>query len=220
MKVFGTMCMMPDRYPKSLSCVMSLKGQVETLYLCLNGFDSIPEDLIQDWIEVVHVGKNIGAVGRYTKLPEIEGHLISVDDDLVYPSTYVSDFVSRYEDEGPVVLTHHGKVISGERSVSASHCLRDSKYSGRIDIPGAGVMFVPYEFRSWNKNVSNEPKNPTDVWAAAIFKKMGVRILSVPHSKDYFSYVEPPKGTTIWETETHKQDLVSLFNQITNKIQS
>ena len=118
MRVFGTMCMMPDRYPKSLACVMSLKGQVEKLYLCLNDFDSIPKELEEDWIEVVHVGDNVGSVGRYTKIPDVEGHLISMDDDLVYPSSYVYDFIKRYEKEGPVVLTHHGKIINKERTVT------------------------------------------------------------------------------------------------------
>ncbi len=85
MKVFATMCMMPDRYPASLECVMSLKGQVEKIYLCLNGFEDIPEDLNEEWIEVVHFGQNLGDAARFFMLPEIDGHLISCDDDLVYP---------------------------------------------------------------------------------------------------------------------------------------
>lgn len=209
---------MPDRYPQSLSCVMSLKGQVEKLYLCLNGFDSVPKELEEDWIEVVYVGENVGSVGRYTKIPDIDGHLISTDDDLVYPPSYVSDFLERYEKEGPVVLTHHGKVISEGKSVSVAQCLKDSGYSGSIDIPGSGVMFVPVEFSNWNKLVGDKPKNPTDVWAGAIFKKKKVKVLSMPHDKGYFGYVAPPVGTTIWDNETRHQNLPAIFDEILKSI--
>lgn len=210
--------MMPDRYPRSLLCVNSLKGQVKKLYLCLNGFDSIPDDLNQDWIEVVHIGKNIGAVGRYTELPEIDGHLISCDDDLIYPQTYVSDFLKRYEKEGDCMLTHHGKVIKNNRIRNLSHCLKDSAYTGRLDIPGSGVLFVPFELKGWHKMVLQTPKNPTDIYVGCIAEKMGYRILSMAHQKGYLEYVEPPEGRTIWDQETRHQNLLSIFEEILNKI--
>ena len=210
--------MMPDRYPQSLLCVMSLKDQVEKLYLCLNGFDKVPEELKEDWIEIVHVGENIGAVGRYTKLPEIDGHLISCDDDLVYPKTYVSDFLKRYEKEGACMLSHHGKAIKNNRIRNLSHCLRDNVYTGGLDIPGAGVLFVPFEFNGWNKMVLESPKNPTDIYVGCIAKKMGYRVLSMAHQKGYFEYVDPPEGTTIWEQETQHQDILHIFEEILNRI--
>jgi len=210
--------MMPDRYPRSLSCVMSLKDQVEKLYLCLNGFNDIPEELKEDWLEVVHVGENIGAVGRYTKLPEIDGHLISCDDDLIYPQTYVSDFLKRYEKEGACMLSHHGKVVKNNRIRNLSHCLRDSVYTGPLDIPGAGVLFVPFELNGWNKMVLGSPKNPTDIYVGCIAKKMSCRILSMAHQEGYLEYVDPPEGTTIWDQETQYQDIPHIFEEILNRI--
>ena len=217
-KVYGTMCMMGNRYPKSLECVTSLKGQVEKLFLCLNDFDSIPEALKEDWIEVVYVGKNIGAVGRYTMLPDFDGHLISCDDDLVYPKGYVSDFIDRYKSDGPAMLSHHGKKIINNKSVNYIHYLKESGYSDELDIPGAGVLFVPREFKGWNKMVLSEPKNPTDIYVGCIAKKMNIRVLSMPHKAGYFGHVEPPKGETIYDKETKYQNLASLFKEILNKI--
>jgi len=216
--VYGTMCMMPNRYPKSLECVMSLKGQVKKLFICLNGFNDVPEGLKEDWIDIIHIGENIGSVGRFTKLPDFEGHLVSCDDDLVYPKLYVSDFLKRYKKVGPAMLSHHGKTIMFNKAVNFVACLRKNTYDKDLDIPGSGVLFVPREFKGWNKMVLDSPKNPSDVYVGCIAKKNNYRVLAMPHQKDYFRYVEPPKGETIYDKETKHQNLASLFKEILDKI--
>ena len=116
------------------------------------------------------------------------------------------------------MLSHHGKTIKNNRIQNLSHCLRDSAYTGRLDIPGSGVLFVPIEFNGWNKMVLESPKNPTDIYVGCIAKKMGYRVLSMDHQKGYFEYVDPPEGTTIWDQETIHQDLAVIFDEILKSI--
>ena len=208
------MCMLPDRYPESLACVMSLKGQVDKIYLCLNGFQEVPEALKEDWMEVVYIGENIGAVGRYTKLPMVEGDLISCDDDLVYPPSYVQDFSKESKQTPMKVLTHHGKYITNRRFTMAAHCLKRNEKRDMVQILGAGVSFFPHATTYLLSEVMSMPQNPTDIHVSALCYREGIGMRLVPHTADYFKYIPPPKGTTIWDTETSLPSFSSLVKKV------
>lgn len=214
MKVYGTICMMPDRYPKSLSCVMSLKGQVEKLYLCLNGFDSVPKELNEDWIEVLHVGKNYGDAARFFMLPDIDGHLISCDDDLIYPKAYVSDFIKIHASNPGCVLSHHGKQVHGTSIQHVSHCLKPQVGFSEVNMPGSGCSFFPSEKVKLLRFNALACLNMSDVHLYCLLR--GTKILTCPRPKDYLKYVEPPKGTTVWDTVTSKSDFMSKFELVVN----
>lgn len=202
--------MVPERYPSSLDCVMSLKDQVSKIYLCLNGFDEVPEGLKQDWIEVIHIGENLGDASRFFKLPTIDGHLISCDDDLIYPHGYVDQFL-KYNSVFPgCVLTHHGKLMrpgSYDMKVVA-HAMGNSPDSEMVDVPGSGCSFFPYKVISDKdfKLGDHTDLNMCDIHLFGALKSMKVNIITVPHLRGYFKYVSPPKGTTIWETVTSRED--------------
>ncbi len=213
MKVFATMCMMPDRYPASLECVMSLKGQVEKIYLCLNGFEDIPEDLNEEWIEVVHFGQNLGDAARFFMLPEIDGHLISCDDDLVYPETYVQDFLENHKRFPNAILTHHGKTLYGNTLKSVAHCLKpQSVIYSKIDMPGSGCSFFPSDKLHLLKFNALACLNMSDVHLYCILR--GETIYTCPRPPGYLKYIPPPKGTTIWDTVTSKEDFLTKFDLV------
>ena len=210
MNVYATMCMVPNRYPSSIECVMSLKGQVDKIFLSLNGFKEIPEELKEDWIEVIHIGENLGDAARFFKLPEIDGHLISCDDDLIYPRGYVEQFL-KYNSVFPgCVLTHHGKLMrSVDESIKVvAHVMGNSPDSELVDIPGSGCSFFPHRVVSDEKFRFGDHTelNMCDIHLFSILRMMQVKIVTVPHLRGHFKYLAPPSGTTVWDTVTSKPD--------------
>ena len=218
------MCMLHERYPSSLQCVMSLKGQVDKLYLTLNNFDDIPVELKQDWIDVLYVGENTNSEGSFLHMKMVDGefHLISCDDDIVYPPTYVQDFLVAYSKEDPnTVLTHHGKTIErNEEVVFKVKCLKANPHSIDLDIVGSGVSFVPAGLVKHLPEVILSEENMNDIHLSCLAVKYGYSMKSVPHDLGYLTYVRPPRNTTIWEMKTKELDLSEEFRRILSLYQS
>jgi len=212
--VSATMCMVPDRYPQSLQCILSLVDQIDRIYLCLNGFDSVPDQLRRDWIEIIHVGENLGSIGRFTQLPPLDCHLLPCDDDLVYPRNYVTSMRERSEALGGALVTHHGKLIVDGAIVSKAHWQWASDYDGEIEIPGCGVSFIPREHANRLRATQSILPNQSDLHLGVMAVLCGAKIYSVPHPVGYFVHVPPPQGSTIWEQETSKLDQVATFNEL------
>ena len=207
-----------------MAVVNSLKGQVDKLYLCLNGFWEVPEDLKQDWIDVIHVGKNLGPCARFFLLRHIVGEfdfdLISCDDDLIYPDSYVDDFLKYKEDYPGCVLTHHGSTNSEDSIIPSVIndvvCLRENESAKVLQKPGAGVSFFPGDLFSQMEFNSSTTFYQCDYTLSAICMSEGFKIIGLPHSKDYFEYVEPNDGYTIWDSVTSKDSVHEKHKLIFN----
>lgn len=221
--VRATMCMLPGRYPESLKTVNSLEGQVDKLYLCLNDFWHIPIELKRDWIEVIHMGKNLGDASRFYLLRntgDVDYDIISCDDDLIYPSTYVQDFL-RYKKKYPgCLLAHHGngfednKVLPRRGSIVA--CRNENNKEIKLASPGSGACFIPKEVFNQMEFRGTVSLNQSDMHLACNCYVNKVDIISLPHSSSYFTYFHPKDGYTIWDSVTSKPDhrskVVSIYN--------
>ena len=184
---------MPERWPASKEAIFSLKGQVRQLYVYWNG-DEYPEDLKTDWITVT-CGPNRG---DFSKLTPVPGEFLTCDDDLIYPKTYVRDFEQFIEAFPNCILTHHGKTLEGGVK-NVVHCLRENTDTKRVDIPGTGVSYFPARIYGELLREIEYDWNCLDVLVGSWMKKKGVKAYALPHPADYFGYIAPPKGTTIWE---------------------
>ena len=58
-KTVAVMCLLHKRHPASQKAIRSLEGQVDTLYLCLSDFQEIPQELNQNWIEIMYSGTSL-----------------------------------------------------------------------------------------------------------------------------------------------------------------
>lgn len=210
--VVATLCILPERIDAARLTLKSLSPQVDKIYVCLNNFEKIPPEIERFHnVEVIYVGENIGDIGRFSMLPKIDCHLISCDDDLVYPKTYVDDFLAAHEEDKDLIFTHHGKtVVNGILDYKAM-CLYKSTQSVPVDIIGSGVSFFPKGKTDWTEYVLGEPMNQSDIHVSAVIELLGYKARSMPHSAKYFKYLQPPVGTTIWETKTRFLDMAKSF---------
>jgi len=217
----ATMCMLGDRFPKSMPCVDSLINQVDNIYLCLNNFNSVPEALNDSKIHILHCGENLGAKARFDLMPNINSNLISCDDDLIYNKDYVQNFLNFKQNLNCNILTHHSKIIESNKCVSISACLRKSNVTKEIDIPGAGVSFMDCSIVNKLLNKIKEIKTntqQTDVILGVAAKFIGEKIYCIPHDEHYFKYVDPGMENTLWAKETKNINLVEIFKEFYNQL--
>ena len=218
--VVATMCMQHRRWPGSLRTVESLKGQVDTLYLCLNDFWEVPPELKQDWIRILHLGKNMGDAARFYLLRNSEtpdAHVLSCDDDLIYPPSYVRDFLAALSEHPDTLLTHHGYVArypeKGDFKYDKVMRFRyEEKQSKRLTVPGSGVSFIPKSVFNRLEFTSAVCLNQADIHLACNCLKLGVRITGLPHAKGYFKEVGDRTG--IYDSVTSRSDWMNKVYDI------
>ena len=222
MNIVGGMACMVDRWPQSFEVMLSIKGQVNTLHVALNGFTRVPPEIAQeDWIIPWHVGHNMGDLGKFADV-ECDAYL-SLDDDLIYPETYVEDFLKSSESYPNTVLTHHGNDCKGPTNSyfkmryanERIQCLMKNDKDMILTIPGTGCTFFPGEIYSEFYSLLFDGWNHADLIAGKVLRDMGTPIRSVKHPKRYFEYLIPPVGTTIWDmTVQQDKKMTDIWNKI------
>lgn len=222
MYIVAGMACMPDRWPASLRVMLSLKKQVDTLFLSLNGFAKTPPELLdEDWIKVSHIGHNVGDIGKFADV-ECDFYL-SCDDDLIYPPTYVADFIKAADRFPGHVLTHHGNDAKGPTNsyfkmrygATRIQCLMRNDKEIPLTIPGTGVTFYPGEVYSELYSRLFDGWNHADLIVGKILQDMDVPLTALKHHKHYFQYLEPPKGATIWEQNVKwDKKMTDIWNTI------
>ena len=219
--VIATMCMWHPRWPGSMKTVLSLEGQVDTLYLCLNDFSEVPEELKQDWIEILHFGENLGDAPRVYLLRNsglVNAHVITCDDDIEYPATYVQDFLAAHKEYPNTLLTHHGDVArfkDGEfqRYAWGLRIVGDDHEAKRVCLPGSGVSFIPADIFNQMEFTSLVYFNQLDVHIACNCHKLGIPMIGLSHAKSYIKYTPPP-GRTVHKTVTQAHNRIEKVRQI------
>lgn len=213
--------LLPERFPRSLETIESLLPQVDAILLSLNGFKSIPEDLVHPKIEVRYMGQNLGDIGKFH---EWEGDYISCDDDLIYPKTYVSDFKDREKEYPGRILTHHGNTLeaplenyfrSKDLDANAIRCLQSNPHLRELNLPGTGVSYYPADIYPsvYQFVIENNEWNCQDMVVGAWIKKRGTKAVGLPHTASYFGYNSP--GWTIWEESLEEREKQTRkFNRI------
>ena len=221
LKVVATMCMWRRRWPNSLNAIRSLEGQMDTLYLCLNDFWEVPPELKQDWIEILHLGENLGDTARFyllRYLGHLDAHVISCDDDFEYPKTYAQDFLAANKEYPDTLLTHHGSIADYtpdgriRYSPVTMTLIENTKVRFNLDMAGSGASFVPKSIFNRLEFTSLGYLLQCDVHLACNCIKLGVPIIGIPHPKGYFKYTHYP--VRIANTVANKSDWMQKVHKI------
>lgn len=205
-----------DRRESLRETVKSIIEQVDKLIVYQNGYYDVFDFLQNPKIEVrtsLKDGVDMGDAGKFFKLNEYDNvYYFSIDDDLIYPKTYVNDMVKKCEIfDNKKVITHHGRsfnkfpIDSYYRSASERYaCLHEVRNDVKVQFGGTGVMCfhtsllkIPFEYF----------KNPNmgDIWVGKYCMENDIEIICLKHDKGYIKYI--PQKTTIYDQE-HKSDKV------------
>jgi hypothetical protein len=194
----------PTRKDMLLRVVDSIITQVDILYVALNNYTEVLQELRDNpKIHCELLDNSLGDSAKFLHVNDTDGVYLSIDDDLLYPKGYVQYMISKIE-QYKCIVTLHGRVwnnrplTSVRRGFSLNyHCLHTYNYDTELDIGGTGVMaFNTSRF----KPDIREHLRPfmADVWTSKQAHEQGVKIMGVAHTNTYLRYLNPQE--TIWRT--------------------
>jgi len=105
---------MPDRLPYLEEVVGTIRPQVDVLRVYLNNFETVPSFLSsEEGCLSKNANGDLGDAGKFYWLDDKEkhdySHYLTIDDDLGYPSNYVSTLVNEFDArDGQAVVGVHG----------------------------------------------------------------------------------------------------------------
>jgi len=135
---------------------------------------------------------------KFYDAENLEGWVLTCDDDLIYPKGYVKYMTSRAEAYKGIV-TLHGKIyrrpIQFNPADETYRCLEEVERDMRVDVGGTGVMCYHTDMIKVAYNAF-KIANMADLWMAKLAKEQGVGIYTLKHPEDYLIYQNPEE--TIW----------------------
>ncbi|RJE79098.1 hypothetical protein [Paracoccus sp. JM45] len=88
----------PPRAGILMQTVNSILPQVDRLFICLNGYDDVPDDLACHLkIEVLIPDRDLKDAGKYAFEPADNDIVFTIDNDIVYPPDYVAQTTSFFD---------------------------------------------------------------------------------------------------------------------------
>lgn len=207
----------PSRFNLLKKTLDSLTHQVDIMYVCLNGYEYVPEYFHKyDNIDYSFSDNSKGDAMKFAYADKVYGYYLTCDDDLVYPSDYVSYMVDRCRHYGcPVSLA--GKnfqypVHSYHRSaVDFYHCLRDVEKDHVVQVVGTGVLCFNTKDIKVTLDAFEKP-NMADLWFAKMAKEQKIQLMVLNHRAGYLTYTHP--RWTIWGNKERDGAEMRLINEI------
>ncbi|SFV34232.1 FkbM family methyltransferase [Hyphomicrobium facile] len=150
---FASLASLPSRRDMLADCVASLLHQSDKIRVFLNGYDTVPDFLKHERIEVRRSQDwdDRGDAGKFFWLDAVEndGYRLVVDDDLIYPPDFARVLTTRVAKQNNRVLVGlHGVLIrqpmrsyheqtSRARTFHFAHALAEER---TVHILGTGVL--------------------------------------------------------------------------------
>ena len=199
-------------YKRTESLIRTLESiinQCDEINVALNDhyMEEIPDFLHHNKINLFFTDNSIGDAFKFLNLEKVDGYYFSIDDDLIYPPTYVSDTIKRCKEfNNKKVVTYHGRnfpsfpISSYYRSASERYaCLNKVKNDVKVQFGGTGVMCfhtslikIPIDYF---KNA-----NMADVWIGKYCIENNIEIICLKHDEGYIKYI--PQKSTIYNEES------------------
>jgi GT2 family glycosyltransferase len=192
--VGGAMSTMPTRHNTAPEAIRSVIGQVDRLYLFLDGFDQVP-DYASDPKIVAMRSQDRGdlkAKGKYLALSDLDRPALffTFDDDILYPEDYVArlrEDLAAYGYDAAVGV--HGSVLTDPLSSyltdrAGSHRSAARSEDGLVDILGVDTLAfatdrLNFDVTAWKMS------NMLDLCFACEAARQGVPMISVRRKADW-----------------------------------
>ena len=191
----------PPRKEGMLKAVKQLLPQCDCLCLYLNGYDEVPEEIINlsdEEIEKITVKvscEDLKDYGKFFWFGQYPGYYLTVDDDISYPEDYCKKLVEAMKQKkNKAVVGLHGndfRVVNGKFVVAKTkHSFDDEeKTFVPIDCIGTGVAaFYPDEMSKDFRDVLLKQyylDNDLDMSASILVKSEGKMLYRLPTKKKF-----------------------------------
>ena len=209
---------LPERESHLSLTVASLIGQVDSMFVALNGHKEVPSFLLDNpKISYLLMDNSLGDGAKFYNSDKLEGYILTCDDDLIYPQGYVGYMINGVKNHGGIV-TILGKRYD-ERPIGSFgrgytrlySCLNEVRGDTEVHVAGTGVM-------AWHSDTikidphSFSRKNMADVWVAKLAHEQGVKLTVLAHPRQYVVYNRFP--WRIWNNDrddTYQTKVLNSF---------
>ena len=224
--IIAAMATIPSRRNKLRKVINSLLVQVDAVHVYMNGYDKAPEwmkknDRIKFVLSNNTQYKDVGDAGKFFWCEIHDGIYLTVDDDLIYPPTYVDQMMEGLRSVGNrAIITMHGATIN--RGARAYHTgkklyalLSNQNKSRNVHIGGTGCM--AFDTALIRPMMSWFPTpNMADVWIGKKAQQTKTPILMIPHNGAEFTLINYKK--TIWAATSSKDGSEMDASEVSDKI--
>lgn len=228
MKKIVGIASIPSREIGLMDTLNSLSPQVDKIYVWLNGYEKTPTANLDN--VVFHNGEDCGAVGKMKTLDlveEDEFYFFMADDDIVYPSDYVSHNLKHYE--MGTIQSSHGKIYKKFPILNYSYGDISGFYFGShisnrvpIHVAGTGVSLTDHTVvRDIPYDSFLDYPNMLDVWVSSYCLLNDIPMFIVPHKGGWLRPNNKINQTdSIWETTKDRENefRTKVFNQYISQI--
>ncbi|HAV9442125.1 hypothetical protein AD24_4774 [Escherichia coli 2-011-08_S4_C3] len=199
--VTAAMATYPAREHIYLDTVNSIINQVDILYIYFNGYDNVPEEILnhnqKHKIEYILSPKStLRASGKFSWIGSIPGYHLTIDDDIIYPSDYVEHLMSEAKllDDENIIIGVHGSVFKTNVK-DASKC-RDKIFNFQdglvetrlVHMIGSGTaLFTPSSGRLIDVHDLLSHPLANDELLAIQSKNIGIRIYCVKREPQWLT---------------------------------
>ena len=208
----------PGREESLRRVVDSLLPQVDHVYIALNGHTEIPETMIGvERVTMEFRDNKNGDAEKFSFLNRVEGFVIIVDDDLVFPKFFV-DIMRNKVKTHKCPVSFHGKcyanrpIESYRKSFTSNYrCLGGQIGSHMVDIIGTGTLAFNVDMVKLSMEDFPYP-NMGEVWFSKVCFEQGVTLMTVEHMRGDITYIQPE--TTIWRDMSDgikETEILNLF---------
>jgi hypothetical protein len=147
-------------------------------------------------------------------------YYFSCDDDILYPSDYVSTMVEAIE-RTRTIVTHHGRELLGlDRNYYRRHkgfrCLDENNTEQIIDVAGTGVTAFRTDYFNPTEIYKAKDKRMSDLVFSLAAAQQGKQITILKHTKNWLKDLRVPQGLSIHFMERRNTRQNELANEIYN----
>jgi len=205
MRVVAGMATIRSRESSLKMAVESLHSQVDSLKVYFNDYDEVPEWVVEfpklEGVLSKNARGDIGDSGKFHFMPELSGtrtHYFTVDDDIIYPKTYVQNTLARHNTLGVRALfTYHGRVFydtalpikgyfNGQiQKQKLFHFNADVLSPQAVHFGGTGVMCFDLHQIDIPIDIFNKEKNAADIFVGIFCQHNRIPIIVLPHTKNW-----------------------------------
>ena len=197
----------PEREHMLEKTIKSLRKQCDRIWVGLNNYKAIPKFLGEQ--EASIFDNKTGDAVKFYGAENLEGYVLTCDDDLIYPKDYVAYMTNRlyeYSDHGVCAVTLHGKeyhrpIRAFNKTLRTHRCLGIVPEDAYVDVVGTGVLCYHTDLIKVSYNDFKRP-NMADLWFSKLAKEQGMYLVCLIHESGFLKYQEPE--WTIWEDTMKK----------------
>ena len=234
MRLIGGMASIQRRESSLALAVKSLAPQLDSFFIYLNDYEEVPKWLLSFKNVTPILSKDaqgdLGDSGKFYKLYQHHGeevYFFTVDDDIIYPSNYVSNSVlglKRYE--GQALCSYHGRVFQDDvlplrgyfknslQKQKLLHFNADVLTDESVHFGGTGVMCFDLRYINIPSEIFNKEKNAADIFIGVHCQLKKIPIIVLAHRRHWLipSPIESVQAS-IFGVASIQDSPVSIINR-------